>query len=103
MGVLLVLEAERLDGAAQTDLVADGVLKRGIVPLDDADYLVAVHRLDLLTLIRQAEAGGEHLTDVLLIHEIEWVHTHCHAAYPSAANGQRKSEARRSDSSTARN
>ena len=66
-----MLESERRDHLSQPHLVADGVLQCGIIPLDDAHDLVAVHRLHHLTLVRLTEAGREHLPDVLLLHEVQ--------------------------------
>ena len=68
--VILVVEAEGRDDLTQTDSVADSVLQRGIVFLDDADDLTAVHLSHRLTLIGLAKAGDKHLTQVLLLHEL---------------------------------
>ena len=58
MRVLLVIESEGLDDLAQTNLVADGVLQRRIVMLDDGDDLVTVRLRHHLTLFRLTDLEG---------------------------------------------
>ena len=47
--MILVLETKSIDGLAQTDPVANGVLQRWKVLLHDANHLVAVQRLRYLS------------------------------------------------------
>ena len=68
--MILETEAKRRDNLTQTDLVADCVLQRRIILLDDLDDLAAVHRLGHLALVRLTEAGSKHLSDVLLFHKV---------------------------------
>jgi len=58
MRVLLVIESEGIDDLAQTNPVADGVLQRRIILLDDGDDLVAVQLLHHLALFRLTDPEG---------------------------------------------
>ena len=68
--MILEVETERRNDLTKTDLVADCVLQRWIVLLDNLDDLTAVHRLGHLALVRLTEAGCKHLSDVLLLHKL---------------------------------
>ena len=69
--MLLVLEAQFGESFTQTDFRRVVVFHRRVLLADNADELAAVHGFHVLTLIRLAEADGDNLGNVLLLHVLQ--------------------------------
>ena len=61
------LDAQLLHRSTHIDFGSWRNLQRGVVTLQNLKHASAVNGLHLLTLLRLAEAGGDHLCQVLLL------------------------------------